>query len=255
LANKDTKAIIFTDLDGTLLDDEYSFANTQTTISRLLSLEVQIVVCSSKTRSEIEFYRKKLEINDPFISENGAAIFIPRGHFKIGHSYTLRTSQYDIVKLGLPYSVVRRKIRKIRKVCKCKITGFGDMTIEEIAKEAKLTLELAKLAKQREYTEPFRIREGYIEDLLGALRKEGLDCTGGGKYWHIIGNHNKGKAVSILKGFFSEEYRELKTFGLGDQLNDLEMLKVVDNAVVIKEGSNLQSIWEKVAFDIANLSR
>jgi len=255
LVNKDAKTIIFTDLDGTLLDDEYSFANIQTTISRLLSLDVQIVFCSSKTRSEIEFYRKKLEITDPFISENGAAIFIPREHFKIGHSYSLRTSQYDIVKLGIPYAVVKRKIWKIRKVCKCKIAGFGDMTIEEIAKDAKLTLELAKLAKQREYTEPFQIREGCIEDFLRALRKEGLDCTRGGKYWHIVGNHNKGKAVSILKGFFSEEYSELKTFGLGDQLNDLEMLKVVDNAVFIKEGANLQSIWEKVAFDIANLSR
>lgn len=255
MANKDAKTIIFTDLDGTLLDDEYSFANAQTTISRLLSLDVRIVFCSSKTRSEIEFYRKKLEINDPFISENGAAIFIPRGFFEVKHCYTLRTSQYDIVKLGIPYSVVKRKIWKIRKVCKCKMTGFGDMTIEEIAKDAKLTLELAKLAKQREYTEPFLIREGCIEDFLKALRKEGLGCTRGEKYWHIIGNHNKGKAVSILKGFFSEEYRELKTFGLGDQLNDLEMLKVVDNPVFVREGSNLQSIWEKVVFDIANLSR
>jgi len=32
-------------------------------------------------RKEIEYYRKKLDNNHPFISENGGGIFIPKGYF------------------------------------------------------------------------------------------------------------------------------------------------------------------------------
>jgi mannosyl-3-phosphoglycerate phosphatase len=73
------RTIVFSDLDGTLLDENYSFEVAQPVIARLKALKVPIVLCSSKTRMEIEYFRTKMEINDPFISENGAAIFVPTG--------------------------------------------------------------------------------------------------------------------------------------------------------------------------------
>lgn len=69
----------------------------------------------SKTRLETEYYRNKLGIKDPFISENGAAIFIPRGYFNLNYHYTRRTEHYDIVELGTAYSEIREKLERIRK--------------------------------------------------------------------------------------------------------------------------------------------
>jgi mannosyl-3-phosphoglycerate phosphatase len=72
------KTIIFTDLDGTLLSEKYSFQETKPAIDKLLALHTSIVFCSSKTKTELEFYQKKMNLIDPFISENGAAIYIPK---------------------------------------------------------------------------------------------------------------------------------------------------------------------------------
>ena len=66
----------------------------------------------------------------PFISENGAAIFVPTGYFEVeGQYWTKQTKQYDIVELGIAYSLIRKKFERIRKTLCNEILGFGDMTI------------------------------------------------------------------------------------------------------------------------------
>ena len=246
--------VIFSDLDGTLLDENYSFEVTRSVIARLKALNVPIVLCSSKTRLEIEYFRTKLGIDAPFISENGAAIFIPKGYFKLEHCCTRQTNQYDIVELGIAYSSIRKKLERIKKTCTNEIIGFGDMTTEEIAKDTGLTIELAELAKQREYTEPFRHNEEHETELFSAIRKEGLQFINGGKYHHLIGDHDKGKAVLLLKELFSKRFKQIKTVGVGNQFNDVEMLEAVDIPFLIAKSEEIGKEWEKIICIINKLS-
>jgi mannosyl-3-phosphoglycerate phosphatase len=248
------RTVVFSDLDGTLLDENYSFEVAQPVIARLKALKVPIVLCSSKTRMEIEYFRTKMEINDPFISENGAAIFVPSGYFEVGHYWTKQSKQYDIIELGIAYSSIRKKFERIRKTCTKEIIGFGDMTTEEIAKDTGLTIELAELAKQREYTEPFRPNEHYEADFFSSIRKEGLRFTIGGKYHHIMGDHNKGRAVLLLKELFSKKFKQVRALGVGNQFNDLEMLEAVDMPFFIAKPQEIQVEWEKIIGVISNLS-
>jgi mannosyl-3-phosphoglycerate phosphatase len=77
--------IVFTDLDGTLLDyRNYSFEKALPALELIKQKNIPLVICSSKTRSEIEYYRKKLSNDHPFISENGGGIFIPKDYFESG---------------------------------------------------------------------------------------------------------------------------------------------------------------------------
>lgn len=71
-----SKTIVITDLDGTLLDQTYSFEGARPAITLLKEKRVPVVLCSSKTRPEIELYRERLGFKDPFIVENGGAIYI-----------------------------------------------------------------------------------------------------------------------------------------------------------------------------------
>jgi mannosyl-3-phosphoglycerate phosphatase len=251
---KVVRTVVFSDLDGTLLDENYSFEVAQPVIARLKALKVPIVLCSSKTRMEIEYFRAKMETNDPFISENGAAIFVPTGYFEAGKYWTKQTKQYDIIELGIAYSSIRKKFERIRKTCTIETIGFGDMTIEEIAKDTGLTIELAELAKHREYTEPFRHNKSNEAELFEAIRKEGLQFTIGGKYHHLMGDHDKGKAVLLLKELFSKRFKQIITVGVGNQLNDLEMLEAVDIPFLIAKPEAIGKDWEKIICIIDKLN-
>jgi mannosyl-3-phosphoglycerate phosphatase len=229
--------VIFTDLDGTLLDEKYNYQNVMPVIDQLLVLNVAIVFCSSKTKAEIEFYRKKMRINDPFISENGSAIFIPRRYFQFDYSATRQTHKYNVIELGMAYSAIREKLGEVKEGSAAKIIGFGDMTEEEIAEDSSLPLKLARLAKRRQYDEPFRIIEGTEKEVLKAITGESLRYTKGGRYFHLMGNSDKGKAVAILKELYSQKFGRVKTFGIGDSSNDLSILEVVDVPIFMREAS------------------
>jgi mannosyl-3-phosphoglycerate phosphatase len=148
------KMVIFTDLDDSLLDhDDYSFTGAQSSLARIKRLGIPLIFTTSKTRAEVELLQREMKIRDPFIIENGAAIFFPFEYdgwnLKIG---TLMPP-YHLIRLGKPYSEMRSFLKKMR--IPFGMRGFGDMTVREIADLAGLPKEKANLAKQREFTEPF----------------------------------------------------------------------------------------------------
>jgi mannosyl-3-phosphoglycerate phosphatase len=242
-----TKNVIFADLDGTLLDENYDYKTTKPIVDKLANLDASIVFCSSKTRSEIEYYRNQVCLNEPFISENGAAIYIPKGYFPFNYTCTT-TPQYSTIKLGASYETLRQKLAYISHVTASQILGFGDMTIHEIARDAGLTLRLARLAKKREHDEPFKLLFGNKKKILQAIRSEGLFCTEGGRYFHLTGDTDKGKAVAVLRELYCRMFGKVETFGIGDGPNDLSMLNVVDNPFFIKkkEGFNSGLAWNGI---------
>jgi len=131
------KLVVFTDLDGTLLDPvTYSYERALPFIERLQQMSIPIVFCSHKTRAEQEVYRQELGISDPFIVENGGAIFIPQGYFPFGFDYDKARGGYQIIELGMSYAEIRRILGKIRAEVGINFRGFGDMSAQEVAKDA-----------------------------------------------------------------------------------------------------------------------
>ena len=241
------KTVLFTDLDGTLLTEKYRFDETKPAITYLLAKNVAIVFCSSKTRLEIEFYRKQMGVCDPFISENGAAIYIPHSYFQHNYIYTRQTEDCNAIELGIPYVKLRQSIKKIAAKTGAKIVGFGDMTAQEIAQDAGLNFELARLAKQREFDEPFRIAEGNEKQVFAEIRNEGLGVTKGDGYYHLSGNHDKGSAVTLLNKLYVENFGRTRTMAVGNSQNDLSMLKVADMSFFVEKTGDLGSVWKRIA--------
>ena len=242
--------VIFTDLDGTLLDqDTYSFEPAEPAL-RLIQLKgIPLILASSKTRAEIEIYRKKLENGHPFISENGGAIFVPKDYFSFSIPYDRELEEYLVLELGVYYSQIREVLETIMRETGIRIKGFYDFSVEDISSLSGLSLKEAAFAKQREYDEPFIVEGGEAEvDIVKTkIMMKGFHYARGGKFHHILGKNDKGKAVEILKGLFETQFFSISTVGIGDSLNDLPMLSVVDQPILLKGKAGFSSsIVEKI---------
>jgi len=246
IRGKDCHLLVFTDLDGTLLDHEtYSFEPALPAIKTLKERNIPLIFCTSKTRAEIEMVRSQLQNNHPFISENGGAMFIPKGYFSRKFNFTREDPDYLIVEFGTPYSKLRDAIKKMRALTQGKVKGFGDLSFHEVAHLCRFSLDQAKLAKKREYDEPFRLEdEAFKEKIQEIARRSNLNITQGGRFYHLTGQNDKGKAVLMLKNMYREKSEKLKTIAVGDSFNDLPMLKVVDFPILVKkpDGSHDPSI-------------
>ncbi|MEA5115147.1 MAG: HAD-IIB family hydrolase [Geobacteraceae bacterium] len=232
--------VIFTDLDGTLLDHEtYSFGPALPALKLIRELDIPLIVCSSKTRKEIEWYRDKLGNTHPFISENGGGIFIPSGYFDTLGQF-LRSAEtledgYVMIRLGAPYRELRSALLELRNEG-FGITGFGDMTTAEVAAVTGLPEEQAAMSRERDFDEPFLFNgdDTVAVKLQEAIRLKGFNLTQG-RFFHILGGSDKGKAAAILADLYRKNYGEITTCALGDSPNDLPMLEYVDYPVIVKK--------------------
>ncbi len=231
--------IIFTDLDGTLLDTKYSYESALPALALIESNRIPLILCSSKTRAEIEFYRAKLNNDHPFICENGGGVFIPIGYFGpnviIPDHHRALNNQYDVITLGANYPDLRETLVRLQEEG-FSIKGFGDMSVEEISQAMGLTIREAKMAQQRDFDEPFfyEDEEQKIADLLSSVKQKGLTLTKG-RIYHLLGQSDKGMAVSILIDLYKQKFGAVTTLGIGDSQNDLPMMEKVDIPIVLQK--------------------
>lgn len=236
--------LIFTDLDGTLLDsDTYSFEPALPALREIKKRKVPLILCSSKTRAELEHCRKSLKIGDPFISENGGAIFIPEDYLFHLPSDLKKKGKYRVLELGTAYRRIREKFREVSSKLELDVRGFGDLDADEISSLTHLGKRNAMLAKEREYDEPFYfIKEPGMREIKLAekeFKKAGLSLTRGGRFFHLTGGNDKGKAVLLLTRIYKTNLGEgLLSIGLGDSWNDLPLLEAVDIPVLTKKKNN-----------------
>lgn len=234
--------IVFTDLDGTLLDSAtYSFDAAGEALNELRAREVPLIVVSSKTRAEIESIRVRLRNHHPFIVENGGAMFIPKGYFDRPVDGATVHGEYEVVRLGVPYARLRASLKDIEQALGIRLRGFGDMTESDIARRTGLSEAEAALAKQREYDEPFIIDAPPVrlENVRCESAARGLRCTSGGLFHHLTGDNDKGRACRLLIDCYrqrSAAARErLLTVAVGDSANDLSMLLAVDRPILVRK--------------------
>ncbi|MBI3078602.1 MAG: HAD-IIB family hydrolase [Deltaproteobacteria bacterium] len=227
--------VVFSDLDGTLLDARtYSFAPARPALERLTGAGARLVLCSSKTRAEMEVVRAALGNRHPFIVENGAAAFVPCGYFPFSWDAHRRQEGYDVLEWGVPYARLRRAVAAMREEG-LPVTGFGDLSVSDVAGLCGFSEEEAARARQREYDEPLLIDGGVAaeERAQAVAGIRGLQLVRGGQFWHLAGPNDKGKAVAALGQLFRRRWPEARLVGLGDGDNDRPMLEAVDVPVLI----------------------
>lgn len=229
------KIIIFTDLDGSLLNhDGYSFDDARPSLERIKRSYVPLIFTTSKTRGEVELLRNAMGINDPFIVENGGGIFFPAGYRGFNIPGGQQKWRYTCIQLGVPYDQIRSFFVTLPK--QFRVRGFGDLSVKNVEELTGLPHDQAVLAKIREFTEPFLLdQEDDIREVDILAGERDMKVTRGGRFYHLIGiRQDKWKAVLIIQDIFRRNIEEsLISIGIGDSENDLSMLQNVDIPVLI----------------------
>lgn len=226
--------IVFSDLDGTILDKlTYSYSHSLPAIRWLKDHAIPLIFCSAKTRSEIESLRVEIGVADPYIVENGSAIIIPKGYFP---SYFGQENHDEVkVVLGARLEKFQSKLEGVLASANVRYTSFADMTPEEVSSFSGLNLRQASLAMKREYTVTLVLSD---RDQLGkaraAIESSGLTCFSGGKSLTVGDGGNKGSAVRELIALFAKIAEGITSYAFGDGENDMSMLKEVDFPVLVQ---------------------
>lgn len=207
--------LVFSDLDGTLLDHQtYEFAPAQPALAALARIGAGVVLASSKTAAEISPLRARMGLSDwPAIVENGAGVLEP------GNAPDADNSDY-------------REIRAALADLPPGFQGFGDVTAQDVADITGLPLDAARAAKARQYSEPglWKGDPATLGLFLEAAQKAGLSARQGGRFLTLSLGGTKADQMDRIIA----RYAPRRTIALGDAPNDTEMLQNADYGVIVK---------------------
>ena len=240
--------IIFTDLDGTLLDsDTYSFERAEEVLACIREQNIPLVAVTSKTAEEVKKIIRALNISHPFVVENGGGIYFPEtypGEFP----RTQPDNGYYVVHFARPALQPSDVLNDISNQIGIRLQGFSNLTVEEIISYTGLSSEEAEKAKQRHFSEPFIIPSG--RSVLKRIIRLSDSCNYkiviGGRFAHLIPKDSgKGNAVKFLLDFYRKQFPEnpVISIGLGDSYNDFDFLSITDISIIIRnKGRILRSV-------------
>jgi mannosyl-3-phosphoglycerate phosphatase family protein len=230
--------LVFTDLDGSLLDhDTYRYDAAVPVLELLESLRIPVIMVSSKTRVEILALREELANEHPFIVENGAAVMIPENYFiRAPESCELRDG-FWVRSFSPPRESWSAPLAALHAALPGCFEDFASAGAEGVARMTGLPLEKAGLANKREYSEPVQWR-GSDEELdyfLHELAGAGATVMRGGRFYSVGGDCDKGRALRWLR----DQYRlaagasSVYDLAIGDGQNDAPMLDAAHRALLI----------------------
>jgi mannosyl-3-phosphoglycerate phosphatase len=260
--------LVFTDLDGTLLDhDTYGWEAAIPALEQCRERGVPVILVSSKTRAEMDNLRRRLRLSGPFISENGGGVFFPTETFPdppheavsadclvqsdrspAGAAVRRETGLWEI-SLGVPYARLIRALGDIRHELKWDIKGFSDMGLREISRLTGLSERDAQRAAMREYDEPFIIqgeKPGDLAPLYQAAEKRRLLITSGGRFYHLQGRNDKARGMDLVTSWYRTRYKDVAVIALGDSPNDFTMLERADIPVLIRSQRTFPGLKRRI---------
>lgn len=231
-----TQYIVFSDLDATLLDHhDYSFDAANVALAKLKSLDIPVVLNSSKTMPEMNRIRTKMGNEHPFIVENGAAMIIPPNYFE--------RAAGEVINFSSEYATILEAVYALKEQG-FQFRSFDMLSATEVSDLTGLSEAGAAMAKQRFGSEPllWEDSEEQLAVFTQAITAQGFKLIKGGRFYHVIGLFDKGQAIDASRDFFAKKYpnKQVVTIGLGDSPNDLPMLETVDIAIVIKSGRSAE---------------
>ena len=221
---------IVSDVDGTLMDHSYDLTPAKETIKTLQRLSIPVILCTSKTAAEVKVIRNELNMKDPYIVENGAAIY--------GES--LKKVNGKII-LGKKYESLEEILNLISKEIDFNLIPLNNLDDKEATNLTGLKGKSLTLMRDRHWSMPFLNPPSFLEKKIKIVCKRfNVDIFKGNRMSHLLSiNSNKGKAINALKNYTNNQ--NIKIIGLGDSPNDLPLFLNSDIRIVIPgvDGPNL----------------
>ncbi len=232
--------VLFTDLDGTLIDHHtYSAAGALEALHLLAGRSVPVVFCSSKTFVEQIFLQKQLGLRQPFIAENGSAVAVPSGYFVSKPINFLKpykvADDYELFSLAhADAAAIRAELAHFQN-----IKGFSDASDAELSAATGLAGEALQRVRDRQFTETLLtpLNAEQVVFLKKKLAEKGLALSRGGRFHTVLSAQaDKGKAVYWLTKVFAENLPVApRTAAVGDSPNDAPMLAAVDFPFLVQK--------------------
>lgn len=215
--------LFFSDVDGTLLDREGTYAMTASELA-VVQTRVSVILASSRTILELSRNQRDLGLEGPVVAENGAVVALPWSDAiaDVGVREEIDGRVWCVVAVGAPAPELRADARAIAASLGVAFVDQGDV---EPGVGRRYSLAVRPLPDQ----DP-----SALDALADRLRRHGRTVASGGTWFCVTGGADKGRGLrTVLDSDPRLARHHACVAAAGDGDNDVPLLLAADRRFVI----------------------
>jgi glycerate kinase len=247
---KAIEKLLILNLDAFDVDEE-TLEAVAFTLLPLKRQQIPMLLYSRKTKSEILNICEQLAIFQPFVAENGGALYVPKGYLKLeldGFSENDKTMELPF---GTTKDFIENITEKLAMISGMKSLKMTDITPLDVADILEIEIKEAERMMDRKYSQQILKAEQKtpINDTFKQLlNQQGLSILET-EHDFSIGHFNIEKPVQYWIELLKNKYPEIETFAIGNDAIDAPIFKLVNQAFLLKK----EKEWEQVHADNLNM--
>lgn len=155
--------------------------------AELDQLEIPCVWLSSHSRLQLDEPRRRAGHTEPFIAEDGCAVYLPEDYFHLKPTKTLRLGRFTSIPIAKPQPAAKDALESLSEETEVPVVPLRSLSPRELAQNIGLPNSEAELARQRDFDELFffagssendvaRFKSLAVEKKL-SLREHGVLCS------------------------------------------------------------------------------
>ncbi len=180
--------VIFTSIDGTLLDARtFDIGRGRATIRRLHAAGIPVIPVSVLTLDEIAPLATELGLRHAMVIEAGGAIA------------RWSDTGWDVEPCGPPAQTLLDVVRDIEDRSGANLLVYSALPEEEAARISGRSGEMLLASTRRRFSEPFVIETGSLESVIRAAAEIGFSVRRGRRFLHLCRACDEGEAFTRLR--------------------------------------------------------
>jgi len=211
----------------------------------------KMLLYSRKTKAEILWLCEQLAILQPFVAENGGALYVPKDYLKLELNGFSESDKMMELAFGTTKDFIENITEKLAMISGMKSIKMTDITPLDVADILEIEIKAAERMMTRKYSQLILKAEqkAPMNDIFKQLlQQQGLSILDT-KDDFSIGHFNIQKPIQHWIESLQEKYPTIEVFAIGNNANDTPIFELANQAFLLKNKGE----WEQIHADNLNL--
>ncbi len=181
--------------------------------------------------------RRRAAHTEPFIAEDGCAVYLPEDYFHLKPSKTIRLGRFTCIPIAQQQPASQEALEALTEASGVAAVPLRSLRPRELAQNIGLPNQEAELARQRDFDEPFFFAGAAGEDLArfqSIAKEKKLSLREHGVFWSLAVGADMRRCIRELGDLYDRSFRShANRFAIADGPESANIFPACDRGILL----------------------
>jgi hypothetical protein len=197
--------------------------------------EIPMVWLTSQSRLQIDDSRRRAGHSEPFVGEDGCAVYLPEDYFHLKPGKTVRLGRFTCIPIAKLLPATKQELEALSEKSGIAVVPLHSLSPKELSQNLGLPTREAELVRQRDFDELFFFAGASDADILRFLElalPQNLQLRQHGVLWSLAAGANTIRCIRELGDLYDRALRaHVQRFAIATPESFAKILPACDRGV------------------------